>query len=89
VRDAVGQRGVDVFLDSIGDLQTEALGLLGSKAHGVTHSARAGAPRPLPGEAFWPMIEKNITLRGFNLEGSDAQFGRVLGQVSTGWRAAG
>ena len=81
VREAVGDRGIDLFLDSIGDLQTEALGLFGAGAHWVVYGARAKAQAPLPGEALWPIIEKNITLRGFNLEGSFPHFERALASI--------
>jgi NADPH:quinone reductase len=81
VREAVGDRGIDLFLDSIGDLQTEALGLLGAEAHWVVYGARADGQAPLPGEALWPIIEKNITLRGFNLEGCFPHFERALATI--------
>ena len=72
----------------MGDLQTEGLGLLGPEAHWVVYGARAEGQRPLPSEALWPMIEKNITLRGFNLEGSHAHFDRALAQLFD-WATSG
>jgi NADPH:quinone reductase len=88
VREVVGDRGVDLFLDSIGDLQTEASGLLGAGAHWIVYGSRAESQRPLPAEALWPMIEKNITLRGFNLLGCAEQFPRALGQIFD-WATSG
>jgi NADPH2:quinone reductase len=88
VREAVGDRGVDLFLDSIGDLQTEGFGLLGAGAHWVVSGARAEIQRPLPNEALWPIVEKNITLRGFNLEGSFQHFQRALAQIFD-WATSG
>ena len=88
VREAIGEKGIDVFLDSMGDLQTEAFGLLGAGAHWVVYGARAESQRALPGEALWPMIEKNVTLRGFNLEGSHEHFGRALAQIFD-WATSG
>jgi len=41
VREVVGDRGVDLFLDSIGDLQTEAAGVLGAGAHWTSSSKDA------------------------------------------------
>jgi NADPH:quinone reductase len=81
VREAVGDRGIDLFLDSIGDLQTEGFALLGAGAHWVVYGVRAENQRPLANEALWPMIEKNITFRGFNLEGSYQHFERALAQI--------
>jgi len=81
VREVVGPRGIDIFLDSIGDLQTEAAGLLGAGGHWLVYGARAETQNPLPAEALWPMIEKNITLRGFNLLGCAEHFPRALSQV--------
>jgi NADPH2:quinone reductase len=88
VREVVGARGVDLFLDSMGDLQTEGFELLGNEAHWVVYGARAEGARPLPHEAVWPMIEKNITLRGFNLEGSARHYQRALAQIFD-WAATG
>jgi NADPH:quinone reductase len=88
VRDAVGAHGVDLFLDSVGDLQTEAFGLFAAGAHWVVYGSRPGNQRPLPSEALWPLIEKNITLRGFNLEGSAPHFARALAQIFD-WTASG
>ena len=81
VRDVVGARGVDIFLDSIGDLQTEATGLLAAGSHWIVYGARAESQKPLPAEALWPMIEKNIALRGFNLLGWAEHFPRALSQL--------
>lgn len=88
VREVVSDGGVDLFLDSIGDLQTEAFGLLGGGAQWIVYGARAESQRPLPTEALWPMIEKNITLRGFNLEGCSEHFPRALGQIFD-WATSG
>jgi NADPH2:quinone reductase len=88
VREVTGDRGVDLFLDSIGDLQSEAFGLLGHAAHWIVYGARGGAQKPLAAEALWPMIEKNITLRGFNLQGHAPQFQRALDQIFD-WVASG
>jgi len=81
VREAVGDGGVDLFLDSIGDLRTEGFGLLGTGAHWLVYGARAKSQEPLPGEALWTIIEKNLTLRGFNLEGSLQHFERALASL--------
>ncbi|AKU97903.1 Quinone oxidoreductase [Labilithrix luteola] len=88
LREVVGDRGVDLLLDSIGDLQTEAAGLLGTGAHWIVYGSRAESQRPLPAEALWPMIEKNVTLRGFNLEGCAEHFPRALGQIFD-WATSG
>ncbi len=88
VREVVRDRGVDLFLDSIGDLQTEAAGLLGAGAHWIVYGSRAESQRPMPAEALWPMIEKNVTLRGFNLEGCAEHFPRALAQIFD-WATSG
>jgi NADPH2:quinone reductase len=84
----VGDRGVDIFLDSIGDLQTEATEVFAAGAHWIVYGARAESQKPLPAEALWPMIEKNITLRGFNLEGWAEHFPRALSQLFD-WATSG
>ena len=70
IRDKVGEKGIQVYLDSIGDLATEAFPLLGQFAQWIIFGVRSSARNPLPVESTFAMVEKNITLRGFNLEGS-------------------
>ncbi|WP_035359269.1 quinone oxidoreductase family protein [Edaphobacter aggregans] len=70
VKDKIGEKGIQVYLDSIGDLATEAFPLLGQFAQWIIFGVRSGAHNPLPVESTFAMVEKNITLRGFNLEGS-------------------
>ena len=88
VREVVGERGIDLYLDSVGDLQTEAFSLFGVDAHWVVYGVRTESHRPLPSEALWPMVEKNVTLRGFSLEGSAPHFERALAQLFD-WTATG
>jgi NADPH2:quinone reductase len=88
VREALGERGVDLFLDSIGDLETEALELLSPGAHWVVYGARAESQRSLSHESLWSVIEKNITLRGFNVGGSFAHFESALAQLFD-WATSG
>jgi NADPH2:quinone reductase len=70
IKDKIGEKGIQVYLDSIGDLATEAFPLLGQFAQWIIFGVRSGAHNPLPVESTFAMVEKNITLRGFNLEGS-------------------
>lgn len=54
----------------------------------MVYGARAESQRPLSHEALWPIIEKNVTLRGFNLEGLHEHFGRALAQIFD-WATSG
>jgi NADPH2:quinone reductase len=63
-------QGVQVYLDSIGDLATEAFSLLGQFGRWIIYGARSGTQNGLPSDALWAMIEKNISLTGFNLGGN-------------------
>ena len=78
VKEAVGGKGIQVYLDSIGDLRTEAFPLLSQFGQWIIFGVRSGASNTLPFEAIPAMIEKNITLRGFNLEGSLHQVPQAL-----------
>ena len=68
--DVTQPQGVQVFLDSMGDLATEAFSLLGQFGRWIVYGARSGKQNALPADALWPMIEKNISLIGFNLGGN-------------------
>jgi NADPH2:quinone reductase len=76
-------QGVQVFLDSIGDLATEAFQLLSPLSRWIVYGARGGRQNALPAEALGPMIEKNISLIGFNLGGNLDRVPRALGELFT------
>jgi NADPH:quinone reductase len=78
VKQVVGEKGIKAYLDSIGDLRTEAFPLLSQFGQWIIFGVRAGTRNALPFEAIPVMIEKNITLRGFNLEGSLHQVPQAL-----------
>lgn len=78
VKKAVGDQGIQVYLDSIGDLATEAFPLLSQFGQWIIFGVRSDMRNALPFEAIPVMIEKNITLRGFNLEGSLHQVPHAL-----------
>jgi NADPH2:quinone reductase len=84
----LGGHGVQAYLDSDGDLATEAFPLLGHGAQWIIFGVRSTRQMPMPVEHLWPMIEKNITLRGFNLEGSLQHVPRALGDLFK-WVAEG
>lgn len=86
--DFAGNRGVQAYLDSEGDLATEAFQLLHPGAHWIIFGARTGGTNAMPASNLWPLIQKNITLRGFNLEGSVQHIPRALGDLF-GWVADG
>jgi len=81
IREAVGDQGLQVYLDSIGDLTTEAFPLFSQFGQWIIFGVRSGSGNPLPHEAIFTMLEKNITLRGFNLEGSLQHVPRALGDL--------
>jgi NADPH:quinone reductase len=74
-------QGVQVFLDSDGDFATEAFKLLGQFGRWVIYGARSGKQNSLPADALWPMIEKSISVSGFNLGGNLGEVPRVLREL--------
>jgi NADPH:quinone reductase len=70
VLDVTELQGVQVFLDSIGDLATEAFSVLGQFARWIIYGVRSDKQNAFPVNMLWPMIEKNISLMGFNLGGN-------------------
>ena len=83
-----GEAGVSVFLDSQGDLGTEAFDTLGQKAHWLVFGGQSGSRNGLPGERLWGMVFKNITLRGYNVSSNSADWGRGIEEM-LGWATSG
>lgn len=82
------EQGVSIFLDSQGDLGSEAFETLGEKAHWLIYGGQAGSGSGLPPERVWAMVGKNATLRGYSIFGDAASFGRGLAEL-LGWVAEG
>jgi NADPH:quinone reductase len=80
-QEAIGTQGVQVFLDSIGDLATEAFPLLSPFGRWVVYGVRGGNQNSLPAAALSPMIQKNISLLGFSLGGNLQHIPRVLPEL--------
>jgi len=78
VNKAVGDKGIQAYFDSIGDLATEAFSLMSQSAQWIIFGVRSDMRHALPFEVIPAMIEKNITFRGFNLEGSLHQVQQAL-----------
>ncbi len=53
----------------MGDLGTDVFPLLGKHAQWIVVGFRSSGQRALPPEAVYTLVERNVTLRGFNLEG--------------------
>ncbi len=85
---ATNGQGVDIFLDSQGDPAGEGFDALGQKAHWLIFGSQSGKGNALPAEHVWAMVGKNATLRGYNLFGDAAHFGRGLGEL-IGWATGG
>ncbi len=76
--------GVHVFLDSQGELAGEAFDTLGEKAHWLVYGAQSGSSSTLSTERLRTMQRKNITLRGYTLYASAAEWGRGVEEL-LGW----
>jgi NADPH2:quinone reductase len=68
VSDVTRSYGVQVFLDSTGDLASWVFPLLGPFGRWIIYGVRRDQQNALPAEEIWSMIEKNISIGGFNLE---------------------
>ena len=79
-----GEAGVSVFLDSQGDLGSEAFDTLGQGAYWLVYGGQSGSGSPLGADRLWPMVFKNITLRGYNLYASAAEWSRGMSEL-LGW----
>ncbi len=83
-----GDAGVDVFLDSQGELETEAFDVLAAKSHWLVYGAQAGSGSVLTTERLRAMQGKNITLRGYNAYANVAEWGRGVEEM-IGWATSG
>jgi NADPH:quinone reductase len=81
VSEVTRSQGVQIFLDSIGDLASEAFPLLSPFGRWIIYGVRTGKHNALPAEALWPIIGRNISLRGFNLEGNLDQAPHALQEL--------
>ncbi len=83
-----GGKGVDLFLDSQGDLEGEGFDALGEKAHWLIFGSQSGKGAGLEAGRLGTMLGKNQTLRGYSVFGDVPHFGRGLGEMM-GWVASG
>jgi len=83
-----GGQGISLYLDSQGDLGSEAFDSLAQKAYWLIYGGQSGSGSGLPPERVWGLVGKNATLRGYNLFGNAAEFGRGIAEL-LGWVAAG
>jgi NADPH2:quinone reductase len=81
VSDLTRSQGVQVFLDSTGDLAGWVFPLLGPFGRWIIYGVRRDQQTALPAEAIWSMIEKNISVSGFNLERHLEDVPRALGDL--------
>ena len=80
--------GINVFLDSQGELETEAFDALAMKSHWLVYGAQSGSSSVLTTERLREMQGRNITLRGYNLYANVTEWGRGV-QELLGWATTG
>ena len=81
VLDVTGSQGVQVFLDSTGNMASSVFPLLSPFGRWIIYGVRRDQQKALPDEAVWSMIEKNISISGFNLERHLQDVPRALGDL--------
>lgn len=81
ISDLTRSEGVQVFLDSTGDLAGWVFPLLGPFGRWIIYGVRRDQQTALPAEAIWSIIEKNISVSGFNLERHLQDVPRALGDL--------
>jgi len=85
VLDATKGKGVDIYLDSQGDLAGEGVQTLGEKAHWLIFGWQSGNQGALD---VGNLLFRNITLRGYSVYSDMHQIGRAL-QEMIGWAVSG
>lgn len=81
VSEVTGSQGVQVFLDSIGDLASESFPLLSQFGRWIIFGLRADKQNALPAEALPVLIGKNLSLSGFSLGGNLHRVPRALEEL--------
>ncbi len=74
-------KGVDLYLDSSGDLAGEGFDTLGAGSHWLIYGGQGAAGKPLVAQKLGQIIGKSITLRGYTLY-SDIGLGNVASALS-------
>jgi NADPH2:quinone reductase len=88
VLEATGGQGADIFLDPQAELSGDAVTALAQKARWFIYGARADNGASKASEIIWPMIGKNISIRGYSVESSFHNVPRALGDLFK-WVAEG
>lgn len=88
VLEATGEAGVDVYLDSQGDLSGEGVETLGQGARWMVFGGQASGEGVLSQAKAWEMLFKNITLRGYAVYHNTSDFPRALAEM-IGWVSSG
>jgi NADPH2:quinone reductase len=88
VKEATGGRGIDIFLDSQGDVTGEGVDTLADKAMWMVYGGQAQGGGVLDAERLWDLVFRNITLRGYTVFSNAPDFGRALEEMF-GWVASG
>lgn len=78
---ATDGKGIDIYMDSQGDLAGEGFALLSDGAHWMIYGAQTESTNALPGTALWTILGRNITVRGYTLYSSQRDFARGLQEL--------
>lgn len=81
VLEAAGEAGVDVYLDSQGDLAGEGVETLGEGARWMVFGGQASGEGVLTQAKVFEMLFKNITLRGYAVYHNASDFPRALAEM--------
>lgn len=86
--EATKGEGASVFLDSIGDWGSEVMDALGHNARWITYGVRGESQAGMRPDVVWKVVDRHISLRGFNMEGYASDIPRALTQILA-WAVSG
>ncbi len=91
VRELTGGKGIDVYLDSTGQLDGEGFSTLAQGARWLVYGALSGTMSDLPAAILGGFLFQNITLRGYTLYSSMDDPARIAAAMTEliGWVLAG
>ncbi len=88
VREATQGHGIDIYLDSQGDLEGEGTQTFADQARWMIYGGQAEGAGVLTAQKMWELVFQNVTLRGYTVYSNMGEMKRAWDEM-IGWVLAG